>query len=247
MSGHSHAKTIKHQKDLTDKKRGQVFSKLAKLIFIAVKEKGPNPETNYSLRMAMEAAKAANMPKDNVDRAVKRGTGELEGEKLEEVIFEAYGPGGVAIIVEGITDNTNRALGEVKQALNQFGGKLAGEGSVRWMFERKGCLTINFQFLISNSQIKNKEELEMAAIEAGAQDWKWLEDMLEVHTGVEELEEVKKKMEEKGIKIESYSLDWVPKDEVSADEQAKNQCQKLFDALDELESVQEIYSNIKLL
>jgi YebC/PmpR family DNA-binding regulatory protein len=246
MSGHSHARTIRHAKELTDKKRGQMFSKLARSIEVAVKEGGPNPETNAKLRVVVEEAKKFNLPKDNIERAIKRGTGELASEKLEEVLFEAYGPEGIAIIIEGITDNKNRTLGEIKQVLNQNNGKLVGEGSVKWMFERRGCLTINAQFLISNSQIKNKEELEILAIEAGAEDIYWHEDILDVYTKIEELEKVKKNLEEKGIKIEGASLDWVPKEEISLDEKTKEACQKLFDALDENDAVQEIYSNLKV-
>jgi len=246
MSGHSHSKTIRHAKNISDQKKGQMFSKLARLISVAVKEGGPNPETNSKLRLAFEMAKEINMPKDNVERAIKRGSGETVEEKLEEVLFEAYGPGGIAIIIEGITDNKNRTLGEIKQVLNQNNGKLVGEGSVKWMFERKGCLTINAQFLISNSQIKNKEELEMMVIEAGAEDIYWHEELLDVYTKIEDLEKIKKNLEERGIKIDSVSLDWVAKEEVSTDEKTKGTCQKLFDALDENEAVQEIYSNMKL-
>ena len=246
MSGHSHSKTIRHAKNISDQKKGQMFSKLARLISVAVKEGGPNPETNSKLRLAFEMAKEINMPKDNVERAIKRGSGETVEEKLEEVLFEAYGPGGIAIIIEGITDNKNRTLGEIKQVLNQNNGKLVGEGSVKWMFERKGCLTINAQFLISNSQIKNKEELEMMVIEAGAEDIYWHEELLDVYTKIEDLEKIKKNLEERGIKIDSVSLDWVAKEEVSVDEKTKEACQKLFEALDENEAVQEIYSNMKL-
>jgi len=246
MSGHSHSKTIRHAKNISDQKKGQMFSKLARLISVAVKEGGPNPETNSKLRLAFEMAKEINMPKDNVERAIKRGSGETVEEKLEEVLFEAYGPGGIAIIIEGITDNKNRTLGEIKQVLNQNNGKLVGEGSVKWMFERKGCLTINAQFLISNSQIKNKEELEMMVIEAGAEDIYWHEELLDVYTKIEDLEEIKKNLEERGIKIDSVSLDWVAKEEVSTDEKTKEACQKLFEALDDNEAVQEIYSNMKL-
>lgn len=138
MSGHSHAKTIKRDKEASDKKRGQAFSKIARLISVAAKERGPNPETNPKLRIAIETARSVNMPKDNIDRAIKRGTGEdVSAGNLEEVIFEAYGPGGIAVIIEGITDNKNRTLGEIKQILNQHGAKMVGEGGVRWMFERK--------------------------------------------------------------------------------------------------------------
>ncbi len=185
MSGHSHAKTIKRAKDTSDKKRGQAFSKIARLISVAAKEKGSNPETNPKLRIAMEAARSVNMPKDNIDRAIKRGTGEgISTEGLEEVIFEAYGPGGIAVIIEGITDNKNRTLGEIKRILNQCGAKMVGEGGVRWMFERK--------------------------------------------------------LREPG------SLEWKPKQKIEVSARDKEGCEKLFEALEENEAVQEIYSNLNL-
>lgn len=246
MSGHSHAKTIKHQKNITDQKRGKIFSKMARVISVAVKEGGPNPETNSKLRIAFEQAKTFNMPKENIERAIKKATGEEGDEKLEEIMFEAYGPAGIAIIVEGITDNKNRTLGEVKQILSQNNGKLAGEGSVKWLFERKGAIILNLADQTPNLQ--NKQELELTAIEAGAVDTYWHEDLnvLDIYTQPDELEKVKKNLEEKGIKIDSFSLDWVAKEEISIDEKDKTACQKLFDALDENESVQEIYSNLKL-
>jgi len=244
MSGHSHAKTIKHQKNITDQKRGQVFSKMARVISVTVKEGGANPETNSKLRLAIEMAKESNMPRENVDRAIKRGTGELSGEKLEEVTFEAYGPGGIAIIIEGITDNKNRTLGEIKQILNQNSGKLVGGGSVKWLFERKGCITLDYKSQIEEFQ--NKEKLELLIIEAGAQDLYWHNDVLDVYTSIENLEEVKKNLEDKNIKPESTSLDWVPKEMVEIDEKQKAACQKFFDVLDENDAVQEIYSNAKL-
>ncbi|MDO8436478.1 MAG: YebC/PmpR family DNA-binding transcriptional regulator [bacterium] len=238
MSGHSHAKTVKHQKEATDAKRGKLFSKIAQQILIAAKEKGGDQNTNSALRMVIEKAKEYNMPKENIERAIKKGTGELAGESLESIIVEAYGPGGIAIIIEGIADNKNRALGEIKQTLSQYGGKIANEGSVRWMFDRKGCITLR----ITN---KPKEELELMAIEAGAEDICWHENVLDIYTKPDELERTKKLLEEKGIKIESASLDWTAKEEISVDEKTKETCQKLFEDLDELDSVQEIYCNIK--
>lgn len=244
MSGHSHARTIKHQKDLTDKKRGQIFSKMARAISVAVKEGGNNPEMNAKLRITIEMAKNFNMPKENVERAIKRGSGEIPAEKLEEFLFEAYGPGGTAVIIEGITDNKNRTLGEIKQILNQNNGKLVGEGSVKWMFKRRGCTMVNPK--LQNEDLKNKENLELTAIEAGAEDFYWHEDLLDIYTEAEGLEKIKKILEEKGIKIESVSLDWVPKEMVKTNEKDKENCQKLFELLDENEAVQDIYSNINL-
>jgi YebC/PmpR family DNA-binding regulatory protein len=236
MSGHSHFASIKHKKGRADEARGKAFSKMARVIIIAAKD-GGDPESNAKLRLAIDQAKKINMPKDNIERAIKKGSGELEGEKMEEVTFEAYGPGGIAIIVEGITDNKNRTLGELKRILGQYNGKLAGEGSVKWMFERKGSI------LIEESQ-KPKEELELLAIEAGAEDIKWREGYLNIYTKIENLEEIKKILEEKGIEIESSSLDWVAKEELDVKE--KESCEKLFSALDEDDDIQDIYSNLKL-
>jgi len=241
MSGHSHSKTIKHAKELTDKKRGQMFSKMARLISVAVKEGGPNLETNSKLRLAFEMAKEINMPKENVERAIQRGTGGASEEKLDLVLFEAYGPGGIAIIIEGITDNKNRTLGEIKQLLSQHNGKLSGEGSVKWMFERKGVLILN----PVSQESQNKEALELILIEAGAEDIKQRGNVLEVYTKPEELERVRTRIEEKSLKVESASLEWVPKEEITLNEQDKTASQKLFEALDENDDVQGIYSNLK--
>jgi YebC/PmpR family DNA-binding regulatory protein len=138
MSGHSHAKTVKRVKEANAQKRSQIFSKIARAISVAVREKGASPEVNHKLRMAIETARSVNMPKENIDRAIKKGSGEdISTENLEEVIFEAFGPGGTAIIIEGITDNKNRTLGEIKKILSQYEAKLVNEGGVRWMFQRK--------------------------------------------------------------------------------------------------------------
>ncbi len=246
MSGHSHAKTIKRVKDAHDAQRGRTFSKLARMISVAVRE-GANPGTNSKLRQALEEARNFNMPKDNVERAIKRGTGEIGGKKLESVNYEAFGPSEIAIIIEGITDNKNRTLSEIKQILQKYGGKLAGEGSVKWLFERKGVITLRItnEYEYTN---KNKEELELKAIESGAEDiyWHKTENILDVHTKPEELDRIKKNLEEKGLKIESATLDWVAKEQIEVGEKDKESIDKLFEELDESEAVQEIYSNLKL-
>ncbi len=244
MSGHSHAKTVKHKKEADAKKRSQIFSKMARLISVAVRQGGPNPEINAKLRMAIETARSFNMPNENIERAIKRASGETGAGRLEEFIFEAYGPGNTALLIEGITDNRNRALGEIKKILNQHNGKLVGEGAVRWMFERKGCVTINSKE--QNESLQNKENLELTAIEAGAEDLEWRDDILDVYTNVEDLEKVKKGLEEKGIKIDSSTVDWKPKETIEIDEKDKASCIKLFDALDENDDVQDIYSNLKI-
>jgi len=241
MSGHSHFASIKHKKGKADEARGRAFSKMARVISVAAKEGGGSPEANYKLRIAIEQAKEINMPKENVERAIKRGTGELAGERLESFVFEAYGPEGIALIIEGITDNKNRTLGDLKKILTQYNGKLAGEGSVRWMFERKGAIVINFK---TQSPNVKKEDLELMVIEAGAEDIYWHDDFLDIYTKAENLEKVKKNLEKKGIKIESSSLDWVAKEEVEI--KNKEFCERLFEALDENDDIQEIYSNLKI-
>jgi len=242
MSGHSHAKTVMATKMANAAKKGKIYSKYGRLITIAVKEGGGSgdPTTNSKLKAAIEQAKAMDMPKENIERAIKKGTGELAGEALEFVSYEGFGPGGIALIIEGITDNSNRTLSEVKVILNQNGGKLAGEGAVRWMFDRKGEIAIN-----NEQKTTNKEEFEMSAIDAGADDIQWLQNEIYIYTKPEDLDNVKKNFEEKGYKINSASLGWVAKEDVSLSEKDKEQTDKLFEALDENEAVTNIYSNIK--
>lgn len=244
MSGHSHWHTIKHKKGLADAKKGQAFSKVTREITLTAREGGKDPNTNAKLRLAIEKARTLNMPSDNIERAVKRGIGELEDERLEPVLFEAYGPGKIALIIEGITDNRNRASNEIKTILTQHNGKLAAEGSVKWLFERKGTVTI---FIADQTpDFQNKEIIELAAIEAEASDFYWHDDRFDVYTKPEDLEKAKKYLEGKGIKTESASLDWVARELIPLGPEEMDVAQKLFEALDENEAVQEIYSNLKI-
>ncbi len=238
MSGHSHFKTVAATKNANDAKRGKIFSKMARVITIAAKEKGPDISINGALKNAIEKAKEFNMPKENIERAIKKGTGELAGENLEAVSFEALGPGGTAMILEGITDNKNRTLGDIKGILSQHNGKLAGEGAVRWMFERKGLILVP-------SEGKSKEDIESLVIEAGGDDIRWSDAMAEIYTKPEDLETVKKALSEKSLKIESAQLGWFAKEELALDEKDKEKNQKLFEALDENDAIQDIYSNLK--
>jgi len=243
MAGHSHAKKVRKLKEADAKRRGQIFSKMARLIQVAVRQGGPNPETNPRLRMAIEMAKSYNVPSENIERAIKRATGELETEKLEEISFEAIGPGGIALIIEGITNNKNRTINELRHILNRFNSKLVQEGGVKWMFERKGCITVDLK---NQDQSLKKDDLELIAIEAGAEDLYWREDELDIYTKIEDLDKVKRELQKKGIKIESSTLDWVPKERIEVSENQKETLLKLFEALDESDSVQEIYSNAKI-
>jgi YebC/PmpR family DNA-binding regulatory protein len=221
-------------------KKGKIYSKYGRLITIAVKDGGGSgdPETNSKLKAVIEQAKNMNMPKENIERAIKKGTGELAGETLEEVSFEGFGPGGIALIIDGITDNKNRTLTDVKVILNQNNGKMAGEGAVRWMFEKKGVI-------VTSGEGKTKDELEMLAIECGADDVKWFGDELEIYTKPEDFETVKKALENKQLKIGSASLEQVAKEEIDVSEKEKEQAERLFEALDENDAVNNVYSNLK--
>jgi YebC/PmpR family DNA-binding regulatory protein len=240
MSGHSHWASIKHKKGAADAKRSKLFSKLAREITIAAREGGGDITFNSKLRMMVDKAKSLNMPMENIERSIKKGTGEIEGEQLEPIILEAYGPGGVSLIIEGITDNKNRTLGEIKKTLNECGGKMVTEGAVKWMFDRKGIIEID-----TSKSEKTKDDLEMLAIESGAVDTSWDNETLEVHTNPEDLEKVRKALEEAGVQAESASIGWIAKENIEIGEKDKGNCQKLFEALDENDAVQEIYSNAK--
>lgn len=237
MSGHSHFKTVKATKDANDAKKGKIFSKLGRVITVAVRERGPDITTNVQLKAAIEKAKEFNMPKENIERAIKKGTGELAGENLEGFSFEGFGPGGIAVIIEGITDNKNRTIGEIKNILGKYDGKMAGEGAVKWMFDRKGLIVID-------PTGKPREELELLAIEAGAEDIKQQDDLFYIYTKPEDLEKIKKILEESRLKIESAGLDWVAKEEIASDDKGKENAQKLFEELDGNDAVQDIYSNL---
>jgi len=246
MSGHSHCKTIKRVKDAHDAERGKIFSKLARMISVVVKD-GADPASNSKLRQVLDEAKKFNMPKDKIEKAIKRGTGEIEGGKLEEIMYEAFGPGGIAIIIECITDNKNRTLSEVKHVLQKYNGKLAESGSVKWLFERKGIVTLQINGEEASAN-KDKDSIELIAIESGAEDIDYNEEenILDVYTKTEELEKVKENLINKKIEIDSSCLGWVAKNNVDVNEKEKISCEKVFEELDEKDDVQNIYSNIKI-
>ena len=241
MSGHSKWANIKTRKEGQDKKKGKVFSKMAKLIEIAAR-KGGDPETNPSLRLTIEKARSFNMPNDNIIRAIKKGSGEdKEGGTLEELIYEAYGPAGSQLIIEAITDNKNRTLSDVRHLITEHGGRLAESGSVKWNFNQMGVISIEKEKFTP----QNKEELELSLIDAGAEDIKWREDILEAYTKPENLENLKSTLKNQGIEIDNSGLEWVPKNEIEIKEEtAKKQIEGLLDALDENDDVKDIYSNV---
>lgn len=238
MSGHSHAKTVARTKQANAEKKGAAFSKLAKIIALSAKD-GADPATNSKLRAAIDTAKKFNMPKDNIERAIKKGSGPSEGAQLEEVLYEALGPSNIALIIEGIADNKNRAYGEIKQILQKHNYKLAQEGSVKWQFTQKGIILIKSE--------KN-ETIELKAIEAGAEDFQWFseegETFLEINTAGEDLDKVKKAIESQNIEIESATLSWAAKDEIEATSSDKEKLDKLCKELDDSETSQNVYSNV---
>ncbi|MEK7160611.1 MAG: YebC/PmpR family DNA-binding transcriptional regulator, partial [Patescibacteria group bacterium] len=222
-----------------DAKKGKLFSKMARLISLAARVGGGEAETNPTLRSLMDKARLLNMPIDNIERAIAKGTGKLAGAQIEEFLLEAYGPGGSALLIEGTTDNRNRSISELKFLLSEHNGKLANLGSVLYLFERQGLLTIK----ISPAQ---KDEIELLAIDKGAQDIKQPnEETLEIYTKPEDLDKIKKSLEEKNIKTEEASLIWAAKNETAlTDAKDKERLEKLFEALDEQEDVNEVYTNI---
>jgi YebC/PmpR family DNA-binding regulatory protein len=244
MSGHSHFRSIKHKKELEDRKRGQMFSKIARLITIAAKN-GSDPNKNPSLRQALEEAKKVNMPKENIERAIKRGTGELKEEaELFEVSYEAIGPEGEMAILEGITDNKNRALGEIKNILQRYGWKLADQGAVKWLFEKRAYLTINLE----SETIKNKgkDELELFLIELGAQDLIYHDNFLDIIINPEDLEAFKEKLKSQNIEIVEENIGLYAKNSIEVKEEKRGYYQNLFEDLLDTDTIQNIYSNLNL-
>lgn len=244
MSGHSHWKTIKAKKGSEDARKSKLFSKYSRLISVAARGGSANPEENFKLKQAIDQAREVDMPSDTIVRAIKKGTGELEGIELQEITLEAYGPAKTAVVVEGITDNKNRTIAEVKQILSKNGGKLAEPGSVKYLFNRKGILTIDIDE--QSEHFKNKDELELGVIDAGAEDVDWNEEFMDVYVDIINLEKTKKALETKGVKIKSATCGWQAKNEISVSEHEKEQVMKLFSALDESDDVQEIYVNLNV-
>jgi len=242
MSGHSKWAQIKHKKGITDKKKGRLFSKLAREIMVASRE-GDNPETNFKLRLAIEKAKAANMPSENIQRAIDKGSGKIKGEELEQFVLEAYGPGGVALLIEVLTDNRNRAVAEIRGFLSKNNGRLAEAGAVSWLFEKKGFL------VIENCGVSKeaKEEVEMMAIDAGASDIQEEGNDLYIYTEVTSLEKVKKFLEEANVYIASSGIMMSPKQTIPInDEKTAQLILKLMDSLEDLDDVVAVYANFDI-
>ncbi len=237
MSGHSKWSSIKHQKGVTDARRGQLFTKLTREIIVAVRQGGSSPEANFRLRLAIQKARDNSMPLENIERAIKRGSGTMEGAALVEMVLEGYGPNGAAILVQALTDNRNRTLQDVRNIFSRHGGSLGESGCVAWLFDSEGLITIRTDEL-------DTEELALEAIDAGAEDVKVETSFVEIYTKLEELEMVRKALEEKNLPITSAELSMVPKTMVELEEKPALHTLKLLDKLEELDEVQRVSSNV---
>lgn len=239
MSGHNKWSTIKHKKGKADAIRGRIFSRLVKEISVAARQGGGDPEMNPRLRVAVDTARSQNMPGDNIERAIKRGTGELEGITYEEMVYEAYGPGGVAIIVEVLTDNKNRSAAEIRHILTKGGGSLGSKNSVAYLFSREGQLTID-------AASHTEDDVLEAGLEAGLEDVQVQDDIIIATSAPDDVFEVKKTLEKAGIRVDSAEITKVPSNTVFLEGKDAEKAMKLLESLEEHDDVQALYSNFDM-
>ncbi|MFH0923968.1 MAG: YebC/PmpR family DNA-binding transcriptional regulator [Candidatus Falkowbacteria bacterium] len=241
MSGHSKWSTIKRQKEITDAKRGAIFTKLGKMITVAVREKGADSDANFSLRMAIDKAKQANMPKENVERAIKRGTGELGGGRIEELVYEGFGPAKSQFIVQCLTDSRNRSAANVRHVFTKYGGSL---GSVIWNFTQKGIIRI--KKLEVRSKKLDTDDFELELIDVGAQDILQEEEGLTIYTKIEDLRKVKIFLEAKNIQTESAGIEYIAKEDLMLSDENKEKVEKFIEELENNEDVSDYYTNVNI-
>jgi YebC/PmpR family DNA-binding regulatory protein len=239
MSGHSKWHNIKIRKQAQDKQKSKIFGKISREIISAAREGGGDPDTNARLRTALEKARQSGMPQDNVKRAIQRGTGDIDGSAYESVVYEGYGPGGVAILVDVLTDNRNRVVGELRSVFSRNGGNLAESNAVAWLFERKGIV------LVSTEAASEDKVLEIA-LEAGAEDMQTDESSYEIRTDPNDLEAVRKAVEAAGIAYESADVAMIPQTRVTLGEKEAQQVLRLMDALEDLDDVQQVHANFDI-
>ena len=239
MSGHSKWANIKNQKGAADAKRGQLFTKLTREIIMAVREHGGNPEANSRLRLCIQKARDNNMPMDNIERAIKKGEGTLEGMTIDEFVLEGYGPGGAALLVDVFSDNRNRTIQEVRSVFTRSGGGLGEAGSVNWQFEQKGVIGIEVTDGMS------VDDVSLMAIDAGAEDVKVGKDYIEIYTSLEDMEKIRKSLEGNGITVKSAEMAKVAKNTIQLDEATSLQVLKLIDRLENLDDVRNVWSNVE--
>ena len=236
MSGHSKWSTIKHKKGATDAKRGKIFTKIIKEITVAARMGGGDPETNPRLRHALNNARSENMPKDTFERAIKKGTGDLEGVDYEEILYEGYGPGGVAVLVECLTDNRNRTIAEVRQVFNKAGGNVGTDGCVAWMFDKKGLIIVN-------KEDSDEETLMELALDAGAEDIKEETQSFEIICEPADFEAVKETIDAADIKYEMAEITMIPQNMTKVEGKDAEQMINFMDAMDDCDDIQKFYSN----
>lgn len=239
MSGHSKWHTIKHKKGAADAKRGKLFTRLIKEITVAARGGGGDPDANARLRKAISDSKAGNMPNDTIERAVKRGTGDLEGVNYDEITYEGYGPNGVAMLIETMTDNRNRTVAEIRHLFSKNGGNLGESGSVAWIFDRKG-------YIVVDKEKKSEEELFEIAIEAGAEDVKEDGDNFEIFTTQEDFEQVQEAVKKAGIEPEVAEVSMIPQNYIKLEGADAQQMLKLYEAIDDHDDVQNVYANFDI-
>ena len=239
MSGHSKWASIKHKKGVADAKRGKVFSKVAKEIIVAARDGGAKPDMNPRLRTAIQAAKAANMPAANIEKAIKRGSGELEGVTYEEITYDAYGPGGAAILIHILTDNKNRTASELRRILSKKGGNIAGGGAVSWIFNMKGLIRID-------SAKVQEEELFLLATDAGAEDFRSEADAYEIICPPEDFENLKKRLQENELEWDVAEITYMPNSTVKVEGKEAQQLLALMEELEEHDDVQNVYCNFDI-
>ncbi len=239
MSGHSKWATIKRKKASADAKRGQAFTRLAKEITIAARE-GPDPDVNFRLRLAVDKARAENMPKENIERAIRRGAGlDKDAAALEEVMYEGYGPHGIAFLVSVVTDNRNRSLADIRRAFNRAGGSMGAAGSVAWQFEQKSYFTLE-------TEAMDHDTLFELAVESGAADVVFSDSMVEIYAEPSDFQIIREGLQLRGLKIDTAELTMVPKTTVSLDEKQAFQNMTLISSLEEIDDVQDVYSNLDI-
>jgi len=236
MSGHSKWSSIKHKKGITDARRGKVFTKLIKEITVAARFGGGDPAANPRLRTAIQAAKSENMPKDNIERAIKKGTGELEGVNYEESIYEGYGPGGAAVFIESLTDNKNRAVADIRHILSKAGGNLGANGCVAWMFEQKG-------YIVVENDAPDEDALMEVALDAGAEDVREDDSNYEIITDPKDFEAVKAAIEEQSLPYIAAEITMLPQSTVNLQGKEAEQMVKLMESLEDCDDVQKVYTN----
>jgi YebC/PmpR family DNA-binding regulatory protein len=240
MSGHSKWSTIKRQKGVTDAKRGALFTKVAREISVAARQGGGDPDANYRLRLAVEKARSVNMPSDNIKRTIDKATGGGEADQFEEIVYEGYGPGGVAVLVEAATDNRNRTAAEVRSIFTKTGGQLAGSGAVAWQFEPRGLIAV------ARGGSVDPDEVGLAAIDAGAEDVVTDDDTIEIYTSPADLESVRKALEGAGVPVDSAENTMVAKQTVELDSNKARQALRLVELLEDLDDVQRVTANFDI-